>query len=292
MSIALRLVEPTSSLQGLEARLNARLLAGLLLALLYLVLLGALVIMITGAPTNTSLSLWGAAVSLTLSYTLSRTRHYRLGAALSIFIFSLIPYATIAIVATRLTSEFLFLSLSWLSLPILLTSLFFSTRITTIYAVLINLSMLLIPALIPDVDWRTVYPSLGLVLTVSVLVVVLMYHRKQIERSRQATLTESEARYRRLAENAQDIIYRYNFTPQRHMAYINPVVSGILGYSPDEFYADPDLFFNLIHPNDRPALLSAIAQGVPLAAPLNIRWMRKDRTLAWIEDRNVPINDA
>ena len=289
--LALRLIEPASSLNQSEARLNARLLAVLLLALLLMVLVGAFVIASTVQPLNASLALWGVAIPLVVAYALSRTRHYRLGAALSIFVFSLIPYAAIALTATQLTSEILFLSLAWLNLPVLLTSLFFSIRITAVYAVLINLSILLIPVLFPNVDRTAVYTAFGLVLTVSILIVVLMYHREQIERSRQATLIESEARYRRLAENAQDIIYRYNFTPQRRIAYINPAVSSILGYTPDEFYADPDLFFNLIHPNDQPALLSAIRQGVSPAAPLSLRWVRQDGTLALIEHRNVPVVD-
>lgn len=289
--LALRLVEPASSLQGLEARLNARLLAALLLAVLCMELVGTLAIIITIYPTSTALLLLGAVVPLLLAYALSRTKHYRLGAALSIFIFSLIPYVTIAIVAHALTSDLVFLSLVWLNLPVLLTSLFFSIRITAVNAVLINLSMLLIPVLIPAVDRTAVNTALGLVLAVSLLVVVLMYHRERIERSRQVSLEESEARYRRLAENAQDIIYRYDFVPQRHITYINPAASDILGYTPDEFYADPDLFLKFIHLDDQAALLPASAQEVPLAEPFSLRWVRKDGTVAWIAHRNVPLND-
>ena len=217
-------------------------------------LVGTFVIAVTIYPTSTVLLLLGPIIPLLIAYALSRTRYYRSGAALSILVFALIPYVTIAVVAHALTPDLLFLSLTWLNLPVLLTSLFFSIRITAVNAMLINLSILLIPVLIPDVDRAAVNTALGLVLSVSVLVVVLMYHRERIERSRQAALGESEARYRRLAENAQDIIYRYDFVPQRHIAYVNPAVSGILGYTPDEFYADPDLFFNLIHPNDQAAL--------------------------------------
>ncbi len=289
-SRALRLVEPASSIQEPEARLNARLLAALLLTLLFMVLVGAFVISTTAYPAGIWL-LWGAVIPLLGAYALSRTRHYQLAAALSILIFSLMPYVAIALVAPELSSDLLFLSLAWLSLPLLLTSLFFAVRITAVYAALIILSVLLIPALIPNVDRTAANTALGLILTVFVLVVVLMYHRERIERSRQATLAESEARYRRLAENAQDIIYRYSRAPQSRITYINPAVKDILGYAPDEFYADPDLFFNLIYPNDRPALLSITSQNVPLDKPITLRWVRKDGTLAWIEHRNVDVAD-
>ena len=118
-----------------------------------------------------------------------------------------------------------------------------------------------------------------------------MYHRERIERSRQAALGESEARYRRLAENAQDIIYRYDFVPQRRIAYVNPAVSGIVGYTPDEFYADPELFFKIIHPNDQAALLATVTQDATVAEPISLRWVRKDGTSVWIEHRNVLLHD-
>ena len=290
-SLGLRLIEPASSVQGLEARLNARLLAVLLLAVIAMVVVGTFVIAFTIYPTSATLLLLGSSVPLVIAYALSRTKHYRSGAALSILVFAVIPYVTIGVVADALTPDLLFLSLTWLNLPVLLTSLFFSIRSTAVNAALINLSMLLIPVLIPDVDRLAVNTALGLVLSVSVLVIVLMYHRERIERSRQAALGESEARYRRLAENAQDIIYRYDFVPQRRIAYVNPAVSGIVGYTPDEFYADPELFFKIIHPNDQAALLATVTQDATVAEPISLRWVRKDGTSVWIEHRNVLLHD-
>jgi PAS domain S-box-containing protein len=290
-SVVRRLVEPSSSLVQPEARLNARLLAALVLALVGMELCGALVISITIYPLSTATLLWATVVPLLAAYVLSRTKYYQWAAALGIFIFSLIPYLAIMLVAPELRPDLVFLSLAWLSLPVLLTSLFFSIQITVVYALLINLSILLIPVVFPTVGQTAVYTAFGLILTVSILIVVLMYHREQIERTRQAALAESEARYRRLTDNALDIIYRYNVAPQDRLAYINPAVSGIVGHTPEEFYADPDLFFNLVHPGDRSVLLSMIAPNAPHDRPAVLRWMRKDGTLAWIEHRNVPVID-
>lgn len=289
--LALRLVEPASSLYESEARLNARLLAALLLALSFMVVIGALVISSIAVPAGAAALLWGATIPLLGLYVLSRTRYYKWAAALSILLFSLIPYITLAMAAPRLTPEQLLFSLSLLFLPVVLASLFFTARITAICAALINLSLLLIPVFIPSVDRTVVNTALGLVLTVSVLIVVLMDHRERIERARQAALAESEARYRRLADNALDIIYRYNVVPQDRLAYINPAVSDILGHAPEEFYADPDLFFNLVHPDDRSVLLSTIAPNAPRDKPTTLRWIRKDGTFVWIEHRHVPIID-
>ncbi len=289
--IALRLVEPASSIQEPEARLNARLLAALVLALLFLLLVGAFVILITATPVNIAGVLYGSVVPLLAVYALSRTRHYRWAAAFSVLIFSLLPYAALVFIAPGTSSEILFLSFAWLSLPVLLTSLFYSIRVTAIYAALISLSVLCVSFLLPDVNRAAVDTALGLLITVSILVVILMYHRERIEHSRQAIATESGARYRRLTENAQDIIYRYSHVPQPRITYVNPAVKDILGYAPDEFYADPDLFFNLIHPHDRPALLAVASEGGPPDNSLILRWTRKDGTWAWIEHRNVPVVD-
>ena len=40
-------------------------------------------------------------------------------------------------------------------------------------------------------------------------------------------LKSSEERFRRLAENAQDIIHRFSYLPEPHFEYINPAVTKI-----------------------------------------------------------------
>lgn len=67
-------------------------------------------------------------------------------------------------------------------------------------------------------------------------------------------LRASEERFRRLAENAQDIIYRYRLQPERGFEYVNPAVTAITGYTPEEHYADPDLNLKIVYPDDRIAL--------------------------------------
>lgn len=104
-------------------------------------------------------------------------------------------------------------------------------------------------------------------------------------------LQSSEQRYMRLAENAQDLIYRYRFWPERGFEYVSPSATAITGFSPEDHYADPDLGFKLIHPEDR-HLLEATAGGeFDYSRPLTLRWVRKDGEIIWTEQRNVPIYD-
>ncbi len=99
----------------------------------------------------------------------------------------------------------------------------------------------------------------------------------------------SQAQYRRLTENAQDLIYRYEISPTRGFTYVSPAALKITGYSPEEHYADPDLGFKLIHPNDRPILESIVQGSIDKNQTVTLRWVKKDGTIIWCQQNNVPI---
>ena len=93
-----------------------------------------------------------------------------------------------------------------------------------------------------------------------------------------------------LVERAQDLVYRYRLRPTRGFDYVNPAATRITGYTPAEHYADPDLGFKLVHPEDR-AVLAALLESSPGASTLPLRWIRKDGTVIWTEQRNTPVYD-
>ncbi len=104
-------------------------------------------------------------------------------------------------------------------------------------------------------------------------------------------LRVSEERFRLLAENAQDLIFRIRFVPTRQYEYVSPSATRALGYSPEEFYADPDLALKLIQPEERP-IIQAIQRGeVPSETTVVLRWTRKDGSMVWLEHRSVPVYD-
>ena len=71
-----------------------------------------------------------------------------------------------------------------------------------------------------------------------------VHHMKALEKEK-AALHESEERFRRLADNAQDIIFRLRTEPDKAFEYISPVVEEILGVKPEVLYNDFDLLFRL-----------------------------------------------
>jgi PAS domain S-box-containing protein len=104
-------------------------------------------------------------------------------------------------------------------------------------------------------------------------------------------LAAAEKRYRRLAENAQDVIYRFELVPQRRFAYVNPAVTVVTGYAPEAYYSHPNLVFRLVHPEDRRLLENILRGEFNRERPLTLRWVRRDGTVIWIEQRNVPVRD-
>ena len=111
-------------------------------------------------------------------------------------------------------------------------------------------------------------------------------------RQTEAALRASEARFRRLAENAADIVYRYHFAPNPGFDYVSPAATTITGYAPTDFYADPELVLRMTHPEDRPLLESVTHWPRAGAEPLLVRLIHKEGMLVWTEQRLVPLFDT
>ena len=111
-------------------------------------------------------------------------------------------------------------------------------------------------------------------------------------RRTEEALQQSESRFRLLAENARDIVYRYGLHPTRGFEYVSAACTFITGYTPEEHYADPDLGFKMVHADDR-ALLEGIAQAPDAAGhAVQLRWLRKDGRVIWTEQSNHLVPDA
>ncbi|MEW6058581.1 MAG: PAS domain-containing protein [Actinomycetota bacterium] len=107
----------------------------------------------------------------------------------------------------------------------------------------------------------------------------------------EAALRGSEEQPQALADSARDLIIRYRVLPSRRFEYVSPSATEISGYTPEEFYADPDLGAKAIHPDDR-ASYEALAQAPGTCdEPVVLRWFRKDGRLISVEQHSVPVRN-
>ena len=112
-----------------------------------------------------------------------------------------------------------------------------------------------------------------------------------VRRQAEAALRESEARFRRLADNAPDIIYRFEYQPQRRFVYISPAITRLTGYTPTECYANPWLIYRLIQPSDRQTVLEIFSDAKALHNPIELRLNHRNGATVWLEVRNTPLVD-
>lgn len=112
--------------------------------------------------------------------------------------------------------------------------------------------------------------------------------RKRVEKN----LVQTEVRFRKMVEHAKDIIFRYRLLPTPGFEYLSPSVFDIAGYTPQEYYADPDLAVQIVHPDDRPIIEAHLSDDMGFDETLTIRWIHKDGTTVWVEESKVPIYDA
>jgi two-component system cell cycle sensor histidine kinase/response regulator CckA len=104
-------------------------------------------------------------------------------------------------------------------------------------------------------------------------------------------LRAAEQRYRRLVENAPDAIYRSEFHPRPVCTFVNRRVTALTGYSQEEYYADPELVFKVVHLEDRKTLDAILRGEGPDVGMATLRWVHKNGTAIWIEQHHVMVRD-
>jgi len=108
-------------------------------------------------------------------------------------------------------------------------------------------------------------------------------------------LREAEEKYRTLVEAIPAITYIdvASNTNNSPTLYISPQVKPILGYSPEEWMADPELWMSSLHPDDRERVLETDRMSLASAMRLSLeyRLIARDGHVVWIEDESTIVTD-
>ncbi len=97
-------------------------------------------------------------------------------------------------------------------------------------------------------------------------------------------LRASERRFRLLAENARDFIFRYELVPEPHFEYVSPASLAVTGLTPEQLYNDPSLIDRLIDPARAAEMEKLFASG-GLTEPLDVAVHKPDGTIVWVSQQ-------
>lgn len=101
-----------------------------------------------------------------------------------------------------------------------------------------------------------------------------------------AAICAAERRFRALATCSTDAVYWLQLEPEVRFRFVNEAAAAMTGYTADELHHDPGLRRRIVHPEDvrlLEALRTGGAEGTADGAL--VRWIRRDGTVLWVEQR-------
>ena len=113
--------------------------------------------------------------------------------------------------------------------------------------------------------------------------------------AREATseqLRTTETKFRALVEQISAITYTWSWRDDRYFVdYASPQIERILGYTPEEWRADPTGWYDWVHDDDRDAVIAENKRCEKSGEPYSMqyRMIRKDGTVIWVEDSWVVV---
>ncbi len=278
-SIWRRVARPTVSRWAPDELCTVQLLSGLLLILLVAVILNVVVSATTSSIAPVMII---AVVVIAIALILSRTRFYAWAAAIALIMLAVLPFVRV-LGDVEHSETAVRAHLVWVTLPILLSSLLLSIRATVAVAALSIGAMLLVSVLHPDLHFRSITGSLGIIITVSGLLVAFMWRRNQAELERQSALRQSEEKYRSLFESAPDSITLIGLDGT--VLDCNNATTTVSGRSREEMVGQPFAELGVLDDRDLPRyvdLFGQLANGQKVGS-VEVQVLRSDGKTHWLE---------
>jgi PAS domain S-box-containing protein len=114
-------------------------------------------------------------------------------------------------------------------------------------------------------------------------------HDLTVEMVTRKALQESEERFHQLVKSIGEVFMLWAQAPVRYI-YVSPAVQQIFGVTVDQALTDPDIFFELIHPDDAALVRQTMAEAdaVP-GLEMEYRILRADGEIRWLWARYSPV---
>jgi PAS domain S-box-containing protein len=112
-------------------------------------------------------------------------------------------------------------------------------------------------------------------------------------RQAEEALRAAEKKYRALVEGIPAIVYLAEFGTSGPWRYVNPRIEQVLGYTPQEWMSDPDIWYQRIHPDDQQIAAVTEAHTRTTGEPLGVeyRMVARDGRVVWVRDEAVVVRD-
>ena len=106
-------------------------------------------------------------------------------------------------------------------------------------------------------------------------------------------LAESEEKFRKLVESLPSVVYMNEMGGENAMIYVSPQISAQLGYTPEEWLADPELWSKSIHPDDYQRVMEEVrdTNRGNEAFDMEYRMLARDGYLVWVHDQSLLVHD-
>lgn len=106
-------------------------------------------------------------------------------------------------------------------------------------------------------------------------------------------LQKSELKFRTLVEHLPTVVYQHKSGEASSMLYISPQIETLLGYSPEEWLADPKSLSKSLHPDDREYVLKQMSALEQKEEPFEIdfRMISRNGRTVWVHDHITSVKD-
>jgi PAS domain S-box-containing protein len=103
----------------------------------------------------------------------------------------------------------------------------------------------------------------------------------------------AEMRYRSLIENIPLVTYMNSVETPVTSLYTSPQIEPLLGYTQEEWEANPDLAHDRVHPDDRERMqkLAREARDRGISTQTEFRFIARDGRIVWVHDQTSPVRD-